>query len=117
MVDLEGGLQSQASNTACENARGLVGRVQSKLKESHRAVQSSGPTAAGGTAGRDVPPCYEAELVNEKEGLRRVEARRRFRFVRREAPFLEFPPNACRGERCGDWGRTAPIKLVRAFQG
>ena len=24
-----------------------------------------------------------------------------------------FPPNACRGERCGAWGRTAPSKLVR----
>ena len=22
---------------------------------------------------------------------------------------LKFPPNAGRGERCGDWGRTAPI--------
>ena len=26
-----------------------------------------------------------------------------------------FPPNACRGERCGVWGRTAPSSLVRCF--
>jgi len=26
--------------------------------------------------------------------------------------FQEFPPNACRGERCGVWGRIAPINLV-----
>jgi hypothetical protein len=26
----------------------------------------------------------------------------------------KFPPNACRGERCGAWGRTAPIKPVSA---
>ena len=26
-----------------------------------------------------------------------------------------FPPNACRGERCGVWGRIAPIKPVRPF--
>gem|GEM_PF-3918673 len=32
--------------------------------------------------------------------------------VRRTA-FPKFPPNACRGERCGVWGRTAPIKPVR----
>ena len=24
----------------------------------------------------------------------------------------KFPPNACRGERCGAWGRKAPIKPV-----
>ena len=27
-----------------------------------------------------------------------------------------FPPNACRGERCGVWGRIAPIKLVGEFR-
>ena len=27
-------------------------------------------------------------------------------------PYWKFPPNACRGERCGVWGRTAPIKPV-----
>ena len=27
----------------------------------------------------------------------------------------KFPPNACRGERCGVWGRTAPIKPVRSY--
>ena len=26
----------------------------------------------------------------------------------------QFPPNACRGERCGVWGRIAPSKLVRS---
>jgi hypothetical protein len=25
---------------------------------------------------------------------------------------LKFPPNACRGERCGGWGRIAPINPV-----
>ena len=30
-----------------------------------------------------------------------------------EGPHQSSPPNACRGERCGDWGRTAPSKLVR----
>jgi len=34
--------------------------------------------------------------------------------VRRTAP-SRSPPNACRGERCGAWGRTAPIKSVRFF--
>ncbi len=29
----------------------------------------------------------------------------------------EFPPNACRGERCGAWGRTAPSRLVQAMVG
>ena len=28
----------------------------------------------------------------------------------------KFPPNACRGERCGVWGRTAPIKPVRQLE-
>jgi hypothetical protein len=28
--------------------------------------------------------------------------------------FYKFPPNACRGERCGVWGRIAPIKPVRS---
>ena len=31
-------------------------------------------------------------------------------------PLSRFPPNACRGERCGVWGRTAPIKPVRICQ-
>ena len=35
------------------------------------------------------------------------------RACRRQASLL-FPPNACRGERCGVWGRTAPIKPVRS---
>jgi hypothetical protein len=26
----------------------------------------------------------------------------------------KFPPNACRGERCGVWGRTAPIIPVQS---
>jgi len=25
---------------------------------------------------------------------------------------FEVPPNACRGERCGVWGRRAPIKSI-----
>jgi hypothetical protein len=29
----------------------------------------------------------------------------------------EFPPNACRGERRGVWGRAAPIKPVRPAPG
>ena len=29
----------------------------------------------------------------------------------------KFPPNACRGERCGVWGRTAPSRLVQAMVG
>ena len=29
----------------------------------------------------------------------------------------EFPPNACRGERCGVWGRRAPIRLLQAIVG
>ncbi|MGB7791389.1 MAG: hypothetical protein WBL39_09260, partial [Terrimicrobiaceae bacterium] len=33
----------------------------------------------------------------------------------RSAPLQKFPPNACRGERCGVWGRTAPIKPVRSY--
>ena len=38
----------------------------------------------------------------------------RRRIVGREAPLLMFPPNACRGERCGGFGeRTAPIQLFR----
>jgi hypothetical protein len=28
----------------------------------------------------------------------------------------EFPPNACRGERRGVWGRAAPISLVRSLR-
>jgi len=35
-----------------------------------------------------------------------------FRFACRRQALLRFPPNACRGERCGVWGRTSPIKLV-----
>jgi hypothetical protein len=27
-----------------------------------------------------------------------------------------FPPNACRGERRGVWGRVAPIKLVGVWR-
>ena len=27
-----------------------------------------------------------------------------------------FPPNACRGERCGVWGRIAPIRLLGEFR-
>jgi hypothetical protein len=26
------------------------------------------------------------------------------------------PPEACRGERCGVWGRIAPIRLVGEFR-
>jgi hypothetical protein len=29
----------------------------------------------------------------------------------------EFPLNACRGERCGVWGRRAPIRPVQAIVG
>jgi hypothetical protein len=29
----------------------------------------------------------------------------------------EFPPNACRGERCGVWGRIAPIRPGQAMVG
>src|SRR6476659_9070250 len=29
----------------------------------------------------------------------------------------KFPPNACRGERCGVWGRTAPSRPVQAMVG
>ena len=35
-------------------------------------------------------------------------------FCRRRG--LWFPPNACRGERCGVWGRIAPIRLVGEFR-
>jgi len=41
------------------------------------------------------------KLAMKKRGVARVEAKRD-----------EVPPNACRGERCGVWGRRAPIKLV-----
>lgn len=34
----------------------------------------------------------------------------------REAGTFWFPPNACRGERCGVWGRIAPITLVGEFR-
>ena len=33
------------------------------------------------------------------------------------ALILKFPPNACRGERRGVWGRVAPIKPVRLGPG
>jgi hypothetical protein len=33
-----------------------------------------------------------------------------------EAGAFNSPPNACRGERCGVWGRIAPIRLVGEFR-
>lgn len=33
-----------------------------------------------------------------------------------EAGLFVPPQNACRGERCGVWGRIAPIKLVGEFR-
>jgi len=33
-------------------------------------------------------------------------------FVSEGQHFHSFPPNACRGERCGVWGRIAPIRPV-----
>jgi hypothetical protein len=59
--------------------------------------------------------CYEAGIVNGKKACHHAPDDVRLTvFVWREAPYLLFPPNACRGERRGVWGRVAPINPVRA---
>lgn len=60
-----------------------------------------------------IRPCYEAPPVNSKIRCSSVQnARCCFGKRARSARLLKFPPNACRGERCGVWGRRAPISLV-----
>jgi hypothetical protein len=45
----------------------------------------------------------------------RAESLSLWEFVRGWLVVPLFAPNACRGERCGVWGRTAPSKLVGWF--
>ena len=81
-------------------------------EELARSETVRGVERRGSSAEEDFLPLISGmESCKEKSGIGAI-------FFYDSAAGRAFcpPPNACRGERCGAWGRIAPIRLVGEFR-